>query len=259
MSLLKMNKLNYLLKSCPPPGGIMTSAFLKLHGISPQLTKKYCDAGWISKISPGAYTKLNEKASWPGALFALQSENVHIGGLSALELAGFAHNIPLGEKTISLFNLTKETFSLPKWFHIACSEIKLNYVSKRLFSVHPKLEMIEIDGFKLKKASSELAALEVLSLVPQKISFEHASALIEGLQLLRPKLIQSLLESCTSFKVKRLFLYLAEKSALACFGQLNLDKIHIGKGKQVIENGGLYIPAYKISVPKLNFPDVPDV
>ena len=47
--------------------------------------------------------------------------------------------------------------------------------------------------------------------------------LMEGLDSLRPATIQTLLEDCTSVKVRRLFLYLAYKSGHEWLSYINLD------------------------------------
>ena len=73
---------------------------------------------------------------------------------------------------------------------------------------------------------------------------------MEGLNNLRPALVQSLLEACQSVKVKRLFLYLAEKSNHDWFTYLDLSKIDLGSGKRSIVKDGVYISRYQITVPK---------
>ena len=73
---------------------------------------------------------------------------------------------------------------------------------------------------------------------------------MDGLNNLRPKSVQGLLEACTSIKVKRLFLYMAEKAGHSWFNYLKLGAINLGKGKRQIVAAGVYIPKYQITVPK---------
>jgi hypothetical protein len=73
---------------------------------------------------------------------------------------------------------------------------------------------------------------------------------MEGLNNLRPRSVQALLEECTSVKVKRLFLYLAEKAGHEWFDFINLDNIDLGSGKRAIVDGGVYVSKYQITVPK---------
>jgi hypothetical protein len=73
---------------------------------------------------------------------------------------------------------------------------------------------------------------------------------MEGLNNFHPLQVQSLLEKCTSVKVKRLFLYLAEKAGHEWFNKLDLNKIDVGSGKRSIVKEGVYIKKYLITVPK---------
>ena len=120
-----------------------------------------------------------------------------------------------------------------------------------LFKNDPDLETQSIENLKILVSSPEQAALELLALTPHAFDYEHAAHLIENLHFLRPELLQKLLQECTSIKVKRLFLYLAEKYQLPCFIHLKINQIDLGKGKRMIGQGGEYISTYQISVPKL--------
>lgn len=73
---------------------------------------------------------------------------------------------------------------------------------------------------------------------------------MEGLNNLVPKHVQTLLENCQSVKVKRLFLYMAEKADHAWFKQLDVTKVDLGKGKRSIVKNGVLIAKYGITVPK---------
>jgi hypothetical protein len=92
--------------------------------------------------------------------------------------------------------------------------------------------------------------LECLFLSPKHQELIECYELMEGLNNLRPNLVQNLLEGCTSVKVKRLFLYLAEKANHSWVKYLNMDKIDLGSGKRSIVKNGTYNSKYRISVPK---------
>jgi Transcriptional regulator, AbiEi antitoxin, Type IV TA system len=89
---------------------------------------------------------------------------------------------------------------LPKWF----SDNYPNdlYQQRYLFvdSLGGKLKVV--DGIELQISSAERAILEVLDATAELVSFAHANSLIETMRLLRPELLQSLLESYTSFITK---------------------------------------------------------
>jgi Transcriptional regulator, AbiEi antitoxin, Type IV TA system len=92
--------------------------------------------------------------------------------------------------------------------------------------------------------------MECLYLAPEKQELMECYELIEGLNSLRPQSVQALLENCTSVKVKRLFLYMAEKTKHEWFQYLDLNKIDLGTGKRSLVKNGVYSVKYKITVPR---------
>jgi hypothetical protein len=73
---------------------------------------------------------------------------------------------------------------------------------------------------------------------------------MEGLPTLRPKLLQKLLEACTSVKAKRLFLHLADATGMPWRDALDDARIDLGKGKRQVVAGGRLDARYGITVPK---------
>ncbi len=92
--------------------------------------------------------------------------------------------------------------------------------------------------------------MECLYLAPKSQPLLEVYELMEGLNNLRPTLVQQLLEQCTSIKVKRLFLFMADKAGHDWFDYLDMSKIDQGSGKRSIVESGIYNPKYKITVPK---------
>jgi hypothetical protein len=72
---------------------------------------------------------------------------------------------------------------------------------------------------------------------------------MENLVSLRPDMVQRLLTMCRSIKVKRLFMYTAEKQGHSWVSDLDLSKIDLGKGKRMIVPNGKYDRKYLITVP----------
>lgn len=70
------------------------------------------------------------------------------------------------------------------------------------------------------------------------------------LTTLRPEVVQSLLETTKNYKMKRLFLYMAEKANHYWFEELNLSKIDSGTTKMQLVKSGVYISNYKMTIPK---------
>ena len=247
-------KLNYLLTKWPQ-GVVLTSQWLKENGYYKQLVKLYCDNEWIKRLGKGAYVRLNDNITWFGAVKALQSQlniPVHVGGLTALQLYGISQYIMLDDRNpvFYLYNSIIKKIALPMWFQRYFKHC--HFEQKKLFDNPIGLSSKEISGVKLSVSAPERAILEVLALVPNHITLSHANELMEGLDRLRGKMLQKLLENCYSIKVKRLFLYLAEKNNLPCFDELNVARIELGSGKRVIGEGGTYHAKWMLSLPKLD-------
>ena len=90
--------------------------------------------------------------------------------------------------------------------------------------------------------------MELLYLVPKIHSTDHARKIMESLTTLRPQVMQDLLTRCNSIKVKRLFLALAEESDHRWLFQIDKEKLDLGSGKRTIDSGGVYNPAYQITI-----------
>ena len=65
--------------------------------------------------------------------------------------------------------------------------------------------------------------------------------IMEGLVNLRPVIIEELLEQCKSIKVKRLFLYMADKQKQSWFNYIDKTKINLGSGDRSLVKDGVYI------------------
>jgi hypothetical protein len=92
--------------------------------------------------------------------------------------------------------------------------------------------------------------MECLYLAPQKMDIVECYHIFEGLVNLKPKLLTELLSHCNSVKVKRLFLYMAEKANHQWFQYLKPDQFSIGTGNRMLTEKGVHIAKYLISVPK---------
>lgn len=256
MTRQNQSKTNLLLQRAPR-GEILTTQWLRAQGISIKLAWWYVHSGWLNHLAKGAYFLAGDKVDWKGVLSTLRNQSrlpVYIGGKTALQLLGKGHYVTADlSKQLQLF--APSSTKLPQWVH--------HSLFKETFCFHPHAlfqdtnnEALGVisrtyDNKEIAVSAPERAAIELCSLVPDEVTFQEASLLIEQLGRARPLLVQSLLESCQSFKAKRLFLYLSEYHHHAWLNDLNMDKISLGQGKRVIAGGGQYHPKYKISVPKL--------
>jgi len=242
-------KLNQRLLSAPL-GAVLTSAWLKRQGISANLSKYYVRAGWLHRVGNGAFSIQNESPGWLGAVAGLQQRTpaFHPGGQTALELAGLAHFLSGGGGPLYLFGRPGDR--LPAWFRgIPCAR-RVRHVATNILPDKIGLREHLEGNLSVMVSTPERAALEFLHHPAiDEAGYEHANLVFEGLGTLRPALVQSLLESCASVKVKRLFLHLAEKHAHAWLKQLKPRKISLGSGKRTLVAGGRFDKKYQITVP----------
>ncbi|MGA7720357.1 MAG: type IV toxin-antitoxin system AbiEi family antitoxin domain-containing protein [Ignavibacteriaceae bacterium] len=247
-----MGKINQLIIEWPRGTGKLSSSLNKM-GYSKDLLKKYIGSGWLDTLGYGAFKIKNDSVGWEGALYALQTQKdsrIHAGGKTALELKGYAHYISTTAARVFLFGAQR--YFLPKWFREQSWYDSIYYSMTNLFDYSKVngFSKFKSGNFEINISSPELAAMEMLYLVPAIQTFEEAMQLMEGLTTLRPALVQVLLEKCNSLKVKRLFLYMSEKNNHDWLKNLNIKKIDFGSGKRVIVKNGVFNNKYNITVPK---------
>jgi hypothetical protein len=175
--------------------------------------------------------------------------NIHIGGRSAFGLLELAHYLQVNEQEITLF--TEERTALPAWFLNAEWETKIRLLRFSLFT-DKTLGLTDYQEGELtvKISDAARAMMECLYLCPIQFPLSETFELMEGLATLRPAIVQSLLEQCKSVKVKRLFLYFAEKIGHSWFKYLDTNKINIGAGDRSLSENGAYVAKYKLVLPK---------
>ncbi len=234
-----------------PYGTVYLSSWLSDKGYSPDLQKRYRSSKWLESIGTGAMKRTGDLIDLDGALYALQNQlslSVHVGGRSALALLGRTHYLELGNGEVIIFGQAGE--KLPKWFNTYTWATTVKYFPTSFLPGTLGLTDLEVKDFKVKVSGPVRAILECLYLAPKKQALLECYELLEGMNNLRPGVVQELLESCNSVKVKRLFLFMAEKTGHSWVKHINLEKIDLGKGKRSIVPGGVYIPKFEITVPK---------
>ena len=224
---------------------------LKEKGVSKSLAQYYVKSGWLDSFGVGAFIRKGDSADEFGSLFALQNSlklPVHVGGITALNLKGMSHYIRGGSK-IQIFNKYKSP--IPSWFknvnHAKVIIYNTNFLPENKHLVSASREG---ETFQFKISSRERAILEVLYLCPNEFDLFEAFQLIENLIMLRPQVMQDLLENCTSIKVKRLACFMFEKAGHAWLKYLDFSKIDLGSGTRKIVKNGSYDAKYKIIIPK---------
>ena len=246
------SKINRLISQWPR-GMPATASYLNTEGFSHDLLTKYKKSGWIQSFGRGAYILNGDKVEWPGALYALQTQlglKVHPGGKTALELKGYAHYLAPAKREIFLYG-TQRLIS-PTWFRGDRLGMKITLIRTNLFPADSELGFSEFKekDLILKISAPERAAMEMLHLVPGKVGFDEAFLIMENLATLRSEMVQRLLVMCRSIKVRRLFMFMAEKHGHPWVSDLDVSRLDLGKGKRMIVPKGRLDRKYRITVPR---------
>lgn len=242
-------KINHLLQVWPPRT-VATQTWLNSHGIDRRLADKYVRSGWLERFGHGAYVRLGSDVTWVGAVHALQKQlrlDLHPGAMTAFELRGYAHYIPLGERVVTLFG--GEGTALPAWFEDREWAQPVKLLTTRVFGgAPPAVSSLEVDGVMVSVATLELAAFELMYLVPRRQSWEGALQVMESLTALRPRVVQELLQTCTSIKTKRLFMHAAERFEHPWLEDIDISRVDFGSGPRTIHPGGRLNKAYDLVI-----------
>lgn len=237
-----------------PQGLVRTVSGLKKSGFSYSLISHYRKSGWFESIGDGALIKAGDTPSVFGAVHALQKDsnlNVHIGSISAIELMGYNHNVPLAERShLYLFGEQKR---LPKWFTSYDWKANIYYSSAKLFKNPTSAGFLKYEReiMPIRISGQTRSMIEFLNNVGSNgFSVEHAKNLMSSLRSLPSATVNTLLQECKSFKIKRLFLLLAEYHHHSWVKKIEYDKIELGVGPRNLTPKGKFHQKYKITLPK---------
>lgn len=235
-----------------PDSKILFSEWLTSYGLDAKDQYAYMKRGWLTRLSKGVYALQGTK---PTLLHAVSAYNTQlskkclVGAYTALELRGYSHYLPMGKPKAFLF--TGATDRLPLWMLEKDWDMSIRYMKTSfLGNDNNGVESMYVGTDQLFVSSPERAILECLNLPEAASSLLDIYYIMESLTTLRPKLVQQLLESCTSQKVKRLFVYMAEKAGHPWFKALKLDAISLGTSRYMVVPTGKYISKYNMTVPK---------
>ena len=249
MNIEKGNKLNQLLQYWQP-GGLFFSSWLKKNGYSDQLMQQYRKSGWFSMLSKGVMYRMGDRLSSYVAITSYitqMNKTFYVGAHSALELSGFNHYVPMGKPVLMIGHTQHD--KVPKWMTDTDFDLELNFFSTKTFS-NPQLTTFNKGDCKILASAPEQAFLECLLLAPKQYAYMDLFYIMEQLTTLRAEVVQQLLENTGNIKIKRLFLYMAQKAGHEWFNRLDKSKIELGTGKQKLAENGVYLPEYLITIPK---------
>ncbi|WP_455096388.1 type IV toxin-antitoxin system AbiEi family antitoxin domain-containing protein [Prevotella koreensis] len=235
-----------------PHDSVLFGSWLSSQGLDARGQYSYMKSGWLDRISKGVY-KIH--GSTPTLMATVSSYNMQlgksciVGAYTALEFRGYSHYLSMGKPLAYLF--TDKTNKLPSWllkeeWDMTIKYMTTSFLGNELLGV----ETMTNNQHELLVSSPERAILECLNLPDASYSLLDIYYIMESMTTLRPKLVQTLLESCTSQKVKRLFLYMAEKAGHSWFMALKPDNINLGTSRFMITPTGKFINKYNMTISK---------
>lgn len=233
-----------------PCNSLLFSSWMALRGIDRKEQTSYVRSGWLERVAQGVYKIAGSTPTLYGAVSSYNNQlgkKCHIGASSALDLRGFSHFISMGKPQAYLF--TAKESRLPGWITKTEWDMTVKYFTLSAFDAITGLDSYDYNGSQLLISSPERAFMECLLLSPGRFSLMDSYYMMEMLTTLRPALVQQLLEECSSIKVKRLFLYMAEKAGHSWFRALDLSRINLGSGVRNISATGRFISKYHIIIP----------
>ncbi|MGD9591339.1 MAG: AbiEi antitoxin N-terminal domain-containing protein, partial [Candidatus Berkiella sp.] len=160
-------KISQLLKRWPK-GTVAVQPWLNSQEVFRQLAVRYVQGKWLTKIGKGAYIKEGDIVDWTGGVYSLQSQlgfKVHVAGLTALEILGYGHFVPMGEgnpKWLSKHKTDKRP--IPVWFRDYFKKDNVTCIEQGLFDGAWDKALVEhsLSDYKIMVANPERAILEYL-------------------------------------------------------------------------------------------------
>ena len=246
---------------------MIDASWLKAQGIDPKSIHGYVARGWLERVVRGVYRRPlpesvrgSSEGAWGTPLLSLQwimKRDVHLGGESALDLAGYAHYLSLGgESRVHFYG------DVPPWLKRLPTQTTIVVHRRTLFGDDPTGidnadrdiekfgQAVNVWRWPVRVSSPERAILEALDELPNRASFDTLDRMFEGLATLRPRQLMTLLTLCRSIKVRRLFFVFADKHQHPWRKYLDVSNIDFGSGPRALVAGGKFHPTYRIYVPR---------
>ena len=270
-----------------PEGLLADAAWLTAAGYSSSLRSRYVASGWLQRITRGVFRRplyklgvedVTEPLRWQHVVVSLQlilKQPIVVGGRTALELDGLGHYVSsAGPTEIHLYGDQRAPSWLRKLpvetsfvFHNAQKLFRAEPIinvfenletvmaggqPSQLGTIHGSLTWIHFGNgdWPIVISTRERALLELLDELPERETFHQADVLMEGLVSISPRRMNRLLCQCRSVKVRRLFLWFADRHRHAWVERLNRSEVDLGSGKRMLFKGGRLDKKYQITVPE---------
>ena len=229
--------------------GLLFASWLVSQGYSKQLLNRYRSSNWLSPLCRGVMYRTGETLSAFGALQSFNEQldkHLRIAAHSALELWGFNHYVPMGKPLLMVATLCDK---MPQWMKYDVFDREFKFFTTGVFA-HSQETTLTYWDWKLLISSAEQAFMECLLLAPLHYNYQDLYYIMEQLTTLRPEMAQALLHSTNNYRVKRLFLYMAEKARHYWLNEIDVQSVDLGTHKLQLTKGGIYASKYKMTVPK---------
>ena len=259
------------------------AAWMTRQGYSSPLRSRYVASGWLEPVVRGVFrrplhmpgTAQPAPLAWQHVVVSLQmvlERGVAVGGRTALEMHGYGHYVS-SEPPVEVHLYGDD--QAPGWlgklpletefvFHNARSLFRDEPIANGVRRLRAALasEADEVvDGsltwqrsgegqWPMVLSTPERAVLELLDELPNRETFQQADALVDGLVNLSPQRVDTLLRECRSVKVRRLFLWFAERAGHAWLDRIDRTGVDLGRGKRMLVRGGRLDARYGITVPE---------
>lgn len=223
------------------------SEWLIRNGYSSQLMQKYIKGGWIKSLCRGVFYASNKEVI--NAYGAIRSyymqvgQDVHVAAHSALEIYGFMHYVPMGKPQM-MVSVTNDY--IPMWLKIDAYDRDVVPFASNALPIELHVGAYQNN---MLVSAPERAFMECLLLAPKYYNYLDLYLLMEQLTGLRANVVQQLLVEIKSYRVKRMFAYMAEKAKHLWWEDVDLGAIDMGRGKIYYNPTGKFIAKYKITIP----------
>ena len=247
MSVSKENKIGNLMLE-HPSWELFFSEWLRKKGYSVQLVQKYVQNGWLCSLCRGVFYRANKQVlDAYGAMASYHAHvgnDIHIAAHSALEIYGYMHYVPMGKPQMMV---AVDGKYIPAWLQQDMFDRQI--IPFRSEALPVEHYAFNYQGQMLPISTPERAFMECLLLAPKYYNYLDLYMLMEQLTGLRPMVVQQLLEQVSSYRAKRMFIYMAEKANHAWWEEVDISHIDMGSSKIYYSPTGKYISKYKITIP----------
>jgi len=219
-----------------PRGQPLDPQMLRDCGISPQQTTYLVNAGWLQRLSKGAYLLTGDSPTRDGILAYLSGRipGLHVGGKTALDWQGVRHNVSFRERVVLWAD---RPYIMPEW---VSEHMPYTLQTTRLFddglTAETALSPLPNGDPSLLVSEPERALLELASDIGKRRakgqSLEEAMSIAASLRNLRPKVLDTLLSHCTRVKVVKLVRDLGEASGFPWGKDLQRHVDRLGAGRR---------------------------